>query len=394
MKVLVVSEPGLDGVFRHVEALLRYLLDRGHEVFFAWSDRRTSDRLFTLVEEVEKRGGKTLRLSVGNSPAPGDLPALWRLAAFTRKHRPEIIHAHSSKAGGLARLLPLLGIEAKIVYTPHAYYKMHDSRGLKTHVLHLIEALLGQVGWTASLSPSEEQFALERLRLSPERLLRIQNGVDPAHFTPGPPAEVARLREGFGIPPGARVLGTLGRLSVQKDPVTLYRALAIATKEMPDLFFLHVGKGELEVEVEQVIFENNLGSRVQRLPYLADPLAFYRCLDGFILTSLYEGMSYALLEALALDLPLILTRSPGSEQFAELGLTHITWAEAGNPASVARAVREWHARSTTGPRPNHREVTISTLSEEKCFGQVCRMYARLCAGSPATSAEPTPLSRP
>lgn len=393
MKILIVSEPGLDGVFRHVEALLRYLLDHGHEVLFGWSDQRTSDRLFALVEEVEQRGGSTLRLSVGNAPSVGDLPALLKLAAFARKHVPEIIHGHSSKAGGLTRLLPLFGIRATYIYTPHAYYKMHEARGLKTHVLHLVEALLGHVGWTASLSPSEAEFALQRLRLPGDRLLRIMNGVDPAHFIPVASAEVTRLRANFGIPEKARVLGTLGRLSFQKDPVTLYRALAIAMREMPDLFFLHVGRGELENEVDEVIRQHDLASRILRLPYLADPLSFYRCLDGFILTSLYEGMSYALLEALALDLPLILTRSPGSEQFGDLGLSHLAWAATGDADSVAAAIRAW-AEASTGPAPNHRKVTIDNLSEAKCFGQLCHLYDRLAAGRDEYAPVPTPAHRP
>ena len=394
MRILIVSEPGLDGVFRHVEVLLRYLLDHKHGVLFAWSDRRTSDRLFALVEEIERRGGTTLRLSVGNAPVPGDARALWQLAAFARQHQPEVIHAHSSKAGGLVRLLPLLGVRATFVYTPHAYFRMHDPRGVKTHLFHLVEAILGRVGWTASLSPSEERFAVERLRLPPERLRRIQNGVDPAHFAPAAPAEVARLRAEWGLPPGARVLGTLGRYSMQKDPVTLYRALALALAELPELYFLHVGKGELEPEVEEIIRQHGLSSRVRRVPYLPDPLGFYRCLDGFILTSLYEGMSYALLEALALNLPLILTRAPGSEQFAELGLTHLSWADAGDAPSVASAIREWFRACAAGSRPNHREVTIELLSEEKCCGELCRLYEGTRAESEAGDPQPTPAARP
>jgi glycosyltransferase involved in cell wall biosynthesis len=393
MKVLVVSEPGLDGVFRHVEGLIRYLLDHGHEVLFAWSDRRTSDRLITLVEEVNKRGGATLRLSIGNGPAPGDLSALLKLAAFARRHGPDLIHAHSSKAGALTRVLPLLGVKATLLYTPHAYYRMHDRRGWKTHFFHLIEAILGHVGWTTSLSPSEAEFAARHLHLPPARLVRIQNGVDPVRFTPAPPAEKTRLRAELGIPPGARVLGTLGRFSAQKDPVTLYRALGLVARDLPDLFFVHLGKGELEPEVEAVVKEYSLADRVRRVPYLPDPLPIYRCLDGFILTSLYEGMSYALLEALALDLPLVLTRAPGVEEFADMGLSHLSWAQPGDAASVAAAIREWHGKVAAGAPPNHREIAINSLSEEKCFGELCRMYALVSAVTPDPAAHPVPAPR-
>ena len=57
--------------------------------------------------------------------------------------------------------------------------------------------------------------------------------------------------------------------------------------------------------------------------------AFYGVLDGFLLGSRYEGMPRVVIEAIATNLPLILTRAPGNLDFAELGLSHVYWAEVG-----------------------------------------------------------------
>ena len=69
MKVLQVVEPGVDGVFRHVEGLTRFLSGHGVQVSLAYSDVRGSQGLRRLVDEVRLSGGKTLNLAVGNKPS-------------------------------------------------------------------------------------------------------------------------------------------------------------------------------------------------------------------------------------------------------------------------------------------------------------------------------------
>src|SRR5688572_22314721 len=73
MNVLQVVEPGVDGVFRHVEGLTRFLSGRGVRVSLAYSDVRGSEGLRRLVAEVTLSGGRTLNLEVGNKPALSDL---------------------------------------------------------------------------------------------------------------------------------------------------------------------------------------------------------------------------------------------------------------------------------------------------------------------------------
>src|SRR5580704_18502408 len=110
MKVLEVTEPGVDGVFRYVETLCHFLIERGVEVHLAYSDRRGSDRLPRLVAWVEQHGGRTVNLRTANRPAFSDWGALCSLLKLTRKVRPDVIHSHSSKAGFLGRILRGFGI--------------------------------------------------------------------------------------------------------------------------------------------------------------------------------------------------------------------------------------------------------------------------------------------
>jgi len=375
VKVLLVSQPASDGVFRHVEALAHYLIDEGVRVHLAYSDRAACDQLQTLVAHVAAAGGGTLNLRIGNQPGPADLSALLRLQSFVRKHSPDIVHAHSSKAGALVRGLALFGMKSRVFYTPHAYYRMNAPDGIKARFFHGIERLLKRTGTTITCSSDEAAFARDYIGVSPGDQRTIPNGVDCARFRPGTPEEVLALRKQLGIPEKALLLGTVGRFSAQKDPVTTYAALTRAMRELPNLFFVHLGKGELEPEVDALLAQSGLGHRCLRIPYLADTAPFYRMLDGFVLGSLYEGMSYALLEALACGLPLILTRAPGNQDFANLALDRVFWAAPQDPASLSEAVLAWGGRpDVRAGNCNHRAVAAELFSIETGYARLLAEY--------------------
>ncbi|MEO6786195.1 MAG: glycosyltransferase, partial [Chthoniobacteraceae bacterium] len=94
MKILLVVEPGVDGVFRHVEGLCRYLLQQGVSVHLAYSSVRGSDALVKLVNAVQSHGGKTLDMKVGNAPGLSDIRAFIRLRRLALLVRPDVVHSH------------------------------------------------------------------------------------------------------------------------------------------------------------------------------------------------------------------------------------------------------------------------------------------------------------
>jgi len=380
MKVLLVSEPGVDGVFRHVERLCHFLLEHGHEVLLAYSTRRGSDRLYQLITELESRRFPTLDLKVENAPGPGDLPAFLALWRFQQKHRPDVIHGHSSKAGFLVRALRLVGAHQPLLYTPHAYYRMNDPHNAKARFFHTCERVLGHIGSTVNIGGSESAFARTALGIPPARQFMILNGVDCARFAPADAETKQKLRAELGIPAGAKVLGSVGRCSAQKDPLTMYRAVQLAHEQHPDLYFLHVGQGEFAEDVDAFSASHAMGAWSKRLPYLPQPDSFYKMLDGFILSSLYEGMSYATLEAISTGLPLILTRAPGNEDFDHFGLSHVFLGEPRDPESLSTAIDQWHG--SLARLSNHRQIASDRFNEQTCFEELLDAY-RKCLGHPA-----------
>lgn len=382
MNILLVSQPARDGVLRHVDALVDFLLSQGDRVHLAYSDYDASEQCHALTDRVRAAGGQLLNLGVRNGPQPRDLPAVMRLYALIRKERPDVIHAHSSKAGALVRALGLLGLRTPIFYTPHSYYRMHAPEGRKARVYHSFERLFGRIGTTVTMSRCESNFADQVIGVPFSRQVFNENTVDFTVFHPPTPAKRRELREQFGLPQDAKIIGSVGRFSLQKDPLTMYAAFAEVARDLPDIHIAHVGQGELGPQMDELIAARGIAHRCHRLPYMNDTSPFYRALDGFLLTSLYEGMSYAVLEALATDLPMVLTNAPGNESFAEHGFSHIEWPQPGDVASVTSAIRKWRERLDRPETPNHRSVAQNHFSTEAAFSPLKEAYHRAVSAAP------------
>lgn len=374
MQILLVTEPGVDGVFRHVEALATFLLERSHRVHLAYSDVRGSDRLTQLVAKIAADGGRTVNLAVGNSPGPEDVAALLKLRRLVKEAQPDVIHAHSSKAGALVRALAWLGMRQPVFYTPHAYYGLSGKGGMKSLLFNSVETVLGRTGTTINLSAGERAFAANALKIPQERLCLIANPVDCLRFRPADTAARQEIRAALGVPAGAILLGSVGRLAFQKDPLTLYHAFAKACQSTPDLWLYHLGDGELSAECDALAGQLGIRSRIIRQTYLSEPLSFYQALDGMILTSRYEGLSFAVLEALACDLPVILSQVPGNTDFTQMGLSHCWSAAREDADGFASVIQQW-ARDREQVRvSNHRKIAESRFSQDACFGGVMREY--------------------
>ena len=367
--VLLVSEPGMDGVFHYVKNLAHYLLETGWRVHFAYSSLRGCPALFTLVDHIEANGGKTLDLRVGNAPRPADVRALTRLRVLARETQPEIIHAHSSKAGALVRVLALLGTRARFRYTPHAYYQMHLPMNAAKFFFNVVERTLGHVGKTINASGSEAEYARTTVGIAPDKLCVVTAGVDCVRFRPAQtPLEKQEARVHLGLPPDALLLGTVARYTDQKDPQTLYLALLDTLARHPALHFAHLGKGELSGVADTMLADAPAGvrSRIHRIEASDTADAFYQALDAFTLPSRFEGLALSALEATATGLPLILTHCPGNSDLAEFGLDAIYWSEAGDPVSLATRIDEWVA--SAGRQNNHRATALARFeSIVRCY---------------------------
>lgn len=245
-------------------------------------------------------------------PSLSDLGALWWLRRLMRSGRFDLVHTHSSKAGFLGRLAARLeGVPA--IYTPNAYAFLAPTLPPAKRRLYIgLERLAA--GWgshTIAVSEGERQAALAHRLTTPDRITVVPNGVDPAALQAA--ADAAEGRRALGA--GDRlVLLAVGRRVAQKGDRYLLEAFAALPG---DTLLALAGDGPLTDELAVQAARLGVADRVRFLGRRDDIPNLLAAADVFVLPSLYEGASYALLEAMALGRACVATAVQGSAEVIE-----------------------------------------------------------------------------
>lgn len=216
-----------------------------------------------------------------------------QLAAAIRETRPDVVHLHTGAwyKGALAARLAHVPC---IVYTEHG--REHDdplSARLQDHLA---------ARWTRHVVTVSERlrwYMVEAVKVRPDRVMTIANGVDTLAFAPG--AAPTPLRASLNIPADALVLGSVGRFEPVKAYPRLVEAYAALRRRLAgrSVALVLFGDGRDRPAIEAAV--DRLGVRDGvRLPGWTDrAVDAYRLLDVFALTSVSEGMSLSLIEAMA-----------------------------------------------------------------------------------------------
>lgn len=298
MRILIVLETSGGGSGRNALDLFEALLEGGHDTHIIYSatrmDPQFARRLWSICPS------RRHRVDMTRAPGPRDVVAWLGLRRVLRRLGPfDIIHAHSSKAGALTRLLPRC-YGAK-VYTPHAFRTMDpDCRGAARMVFGGIEGALARWATDALICVSADEVEeAKRLRAPQHKTHLVPNGVPPASGV------VPLTRDDLNLGADDVVFGFVGRLSTQKDPQAFVDAIA-AIKDQKNLRAVIVGDGEAAAHLKQQVCDCGL-AEVIRLVGQDDAARYYPLFDVFVLTSRYESMPYVLIEAAEMGLPIIST---------------------------------------------------------------------------------------
>lgn len=288
-----------------------------HENYTEWRDRaeECADRLF-LIPEM----GRALRFT-------RDLRALRVLTALMSEHRYDIVHTHCSKAGLLGRLSARRAGGSVVVHTYHAFgfqaagEQADGSR--RSWGPGLARALyLGVERYAASLSDAlitvsdlNREMALDLELGPPEKIATVRSGIQLDRPTESDRDSLTRR---LGLEADRPIVGTVGRLAVQKDPLTFVEAARRVLELRPEVQFILVGDGPLEEETRAAIGDE---SRIRMLGYRDDVSDILGILDVFVLSSRWEGLGRALTEAVAAGVPVAATAVDGIPELITHGVT-------------------------------------------------------------------------
>jgi glycosyltransferase involved in cell wall biosynthesis len=261
--------------------------------------------------------------------ALADLRACLRAGGF------DTVHTHSAKAGVLGRIAAHQVGCGRIVHTYHGF-PFHNFQSplrraayvrIERKVATFTDAFLA-VGSAVAAEAIRRRIAL------PDRIRTIGVGVETAVPVPEAWAR-AEARRLLGVPPGMRVVGTVGRLDFQKAPEDFVAALAHLGRG--DVFGVWIGDGPLRKRTEKLAASRGLAGRMLFTGERSDVSALLPGLDVFAMASRYEGLPCALVEAMVAARPVVATTVNAVPDIVVAGETGLL-VPPGSPELLSRAI--------------------------------------------------------
>lgn len=295
IRVLHVAEAA-GGVERYLETLFKYSKDQVENILVC-SQNYDYKKFKTLADRVI-----VLRMAHDIEPS-SDIKVERTLRRIIKQLKPDIVYAHSSKAGAFARIADL-GLNNKVIYNPHGWAFNMQQSAKKQEMYKWVEKISAHFcDKIVCISDAEKESALREKICKPSKLQVIYNGIDLEEIEKTTPMSRAQL----GIPEDAFVVGMVGRLSKQKAPDTFVKSAKLIKEKIPNAFFLMVGDGELRDQVESLINQYDLGSSFLITGWVDNPTAYMKIMDVGMLLSRWEGFGLVLPEYMACGVPIIAT---------------------------------------------------------------------------------------
>lgn len=232
-----------------------------------------------------------------------DLKCFWQLYRHFKQSHFDVVHTHSSKAGILGRFAARCARVRVTIHTPHVFAFQQTSNRLLREVLIWAERIAGYfTDCLLCVSEAEAQLAVAAHVVPALKVMTVSNAVE----IPDPPtvAEVARLRRGLQIPESSLVVGTVAHFRPQKALENFVEVASQVHDKHPDAIFLIIGAGDTS-SVEALVKARGLTANFRMFSMQPPLWSIYALMDVFALSSRWEGMPYALLEAMAAARPVV-----------------------------------------------------------------------------------------
>jgi glycosyltransferase involved in cell wall biosynthesis len=233
-----------------------------------------------------------------------DFVTLMKLTAIIKKYRYDIVHVHGSKAGAIGRLAAAIARVPVILYTVHGwglkagiFASRVVFRSIERAVSHLTTKILFQ-------TQSDMDEAYVHKIGSRKQYVLIGNGIDLEAFLNYNRERSRVVRRELGIT-NRKVVGTVGRVSEQKNPIGFIKIATQVLKQRQDVVFIFIGGGELLHSMRDKVRQAGLSKNILFIGPRDDVAEIVADFDIFILPSLWEGMPRSVIEAMVLSKPVV-----------------------------------------------------------------------------------------
>ncbi len=309
-----------------------------------------------------------------------------RLAQALVEGNIDLVHSHGLRGGHYARAAVArarkAGHPVRSVYTIHGFHPAYYTNPLARYLALAIERrhLKRGTDLTIFVSESDRELFTKLLKQDPQQVeqcsVLVPNGI--RYPKPESFPDRAEARQAFGLNRDDYAIGTLSRLNRQKAVHVLIEAAARLKPDIPRLRVLIGGDGPLEKKLHDLARQRGVADTIRFLGYYGDPMTLYAALDGFCLSSLWEGLPLTLLEAAGAGLPIVASQVAGTVEVLEHEKTGFLF-ESGDVDGLAAGILRLYQDRALGQRlgQNARQTIPERFSLEKMLEKTDQAYQNL-----------------
>ena len=287
------------GVDRYIRMLLKYLDKEKFENILVCSQDFREEDYKNLVDFFEQ-------VKMDRAIGSNDLKAIGEVRRLIKKYNPDIVYAHSSKAGAIARVADI-GLKNHCLYNPHGWaFNMRCSAKKKAMYTAIEKIAAPFCDKIICISDAEKQSALDKKICREDKLQVIFNGVDIEAYENGIHGTVKR--KDLNIPEDAFVVGMVGRISPQKAPDIFIKMAKHVKDKVSNAHFIIVGNGDQEAEIKKYAKDNDFLDSLHITGWVDNPMSYVELFDVACLLSRWEGFGLVLPEYMMARKPIVASR--------------------------------------------------------------------------------------
>lgn len=314
--LIVITRADIGGAVMHVLGLIEALSSEVEFHLAVGPEAALADRAVRAGAQVHH-----VRHLLRNLSLVDDAKAITELVRLIRRLDPDVIHAHTFKAGLASRAAGLV-TRKPVIYTPHGWRFSDGNPWIWRLLGPLVEGSLAQVtARVICVSDAELDAATARHVLRPNKAAVIHNGLSDVPLSAGAAGPVGRLR-----------IAVVARLAAPKDHETVLRALAGVTFAY-DL--LLIGEGPRRPALESLATQLGVADRVRFLGARLDVERLLQHVDVVVLSSSSEGFPLTVIEGMRAGLPVVASAVGGIPEAVSDGETGLLVPPGNAPALAA-----------------------------------------------------------
>ncbi len=301
------------------------------------------------------------------------LPSFFKLISLIKKHNVNIIHTHDVRSDFMGLIAgKMLGIP--VVTSVHGWI----GRSLKERIHDFFDKLIVRFASTIIANSKAMQRYLVRLKIQERKVRTIHNAVDLSNFMSAEGSESTKME--LGLNSGFPIIGTVGRLDVEKGHEILLEAAQEVIQSCPEAAFVIAGQGPIESDLKKTAEKLKLSQRVTFTGYFRNLSKILGIMDIFVLPSLSEGLPLTLLEAMAAGKPIVATDVGGVPELIINGQTGLL-VKSRSARELSKAILELvqNKEKARGLGEKAREAVLNNFSSEVMIKKLEDVYESVCS---------------